>query len=242
MVLVMRSYMKSIEFLSFCLSVFLSFDSQANWKSTASYVEKLLSDGKKVAILLIDMQEGFSQDFMPEEQERVLSEQVKLLNYCSEMEGVHVVNVNWPNRGETIADLHFQVKKYTYEQLFFKTTGDAFKQVSATPADTVGTVIEGKLGAELREQGIKDVIPIGCFDSYCVKSTAEGALKEGFNVAFDSTMNIVVKEDIRRLIRMSPQEFRAASSKQWDTLQTQYKESLVRIPGNSSAAADHCET
>ncbi|KEQ17506.1 hypothetical protein [Endozoicomonas numazuensis] len=79
-------------------------------------IERLLSAGKKVAILVIDMQPKYDKVFWVSEKERVVREQVKLIRYFAEFENVRFIDVRWRGGGETLSEMI----RNKYYQIFLK--------------------------------------------------------------------------------------------------------------------------
>ena len=83
-----------------------------------SYIEDLVGQGRKVAVVLIDMQTGFMSRYMQSEFVEVVSEQNKLLSHFEENMGAEVIDVNYYEHGPTLSE-HLQSlkKKVLYKLL-----------------------------------------------------------------------------------------------------------------------------
>jgi nicotinamidase-related amidase len=174
-------------FLSF---MFLCVSSTAfgGWESTFEYIQEVLKmKGRKVAILIVDMQYNFQMEFIPSEEAKVVTQQLHLLDKLSGLESVLAYVVRYPDQGETLPAILAKLRRQWVFKSFLKESGDAFKTVSALPGDEKGDLeglIQGRLGDALRADGVTDVVPMGCYLSKCVAATLKGASREGFHVFF----------------------------------------------------------
>ncbi|KEQ17793.1 hypothetical protein GZ78_08990 [Endozoicomonas numazuensis] len=140
------------------------------------------------------MQTGFKdQQFDPVEVERVLSEQVRLATLLLSNDWVVFVNVNFAmDKGKTLPELLVALKAKRSYHYFLKDSYDSFEPLNIAKSWDVAEAIPGRLKPFLQREGVVDVMPVGCFDSACVRATAEGAKKAGFGVMVDRELNITV--------------------------------------------------
>ena len=187
----------------------------ANANDSIAYIERLLSEGKKVAILVIDMQPKYDKVFLISEKERVIREQIKLISHFSDNDNVHFIDVRWRGGGETLPDLLFEMVKSKQFQIFLKNTKGAFDQtVQLKDPDVAQGVIEGELAPALLKEKVTDVVPIGCFDAQCVLETAKGASKD-FQVTADRDLNIMFENDAEDWPERTLKMYKNAFDYQW---------------------------
>ncbi len=74
----------------------------SNGEDTIAHIEQLISEGKIVAILVIDMQPKYSSLFWESERVRVMAEQLKVITHFSDNESVHLVDVKWWKGGKVV--------------------------------------------------------------------------------------------------------------------------------------------
>ena len=171
-------------------------------ESSIATIDSLIKSGKKIAILVIDMQIFFANDFSLPENVSAIRQQERLLLEYVDNPDVHFIDVNLnilvdmedlPLRNaETIPRLkRLQKRKSTYKK-FFKLSDDAFEEPAVIEGyENYENALKGDLGDHLESEGITEVMPIGCFDGGCIISTAEGALERGFNVYVDRDLNVL---------------------------------------------------
>ena len=224
---VVRSSRCTRDLLVQCLlSVFLLASaslSHADAKATIAYLEALLSAGKKVAILYVDMQKGFVQElYYPELYLPVYEEQETVLSHFAGNENIFFVDVNWwPDiAGRTLPGfLDIMKKSYNY-RLFLKSKPDAFRDYDARSRTFIPEDIRTHLDVYLDSVGVKDILVCGCFDSGCVLATTAGALERGYNVSFDRSLNITNY--------VAGTERKEKEDQEWDALRKKYP-SLTEI-------------
>ncbi len=196
--------MKYIKISLLFLVLFFSCTTHATLAQTIAAIDSLLTHGKRVAILLIDMQTAHRKTFFLPQNGDIVEEQSVLLAHFSDHPGIIVVDVNItlaPKKLpadllETIPELKSQIELKKYYKIFYKNTDSSFSQASITTGfESAETTLHGKLGDYLRGQNVANIVPVGCFDAKCVLKTSEGALKEGFAVHVDRDLNIAFRED-----------------------------------------------
>ena len=122
-----------------------------------------------VAVLLIDMQEFYAKTLSDDELKREIPNQIAILDYCEKNTvPVFVLESNSSINGHTIPILKEKIKKLNKKEYIFKESEDGF----------VGT----SLDELLKQEGVKHVILMGAYASYCVKNTARGAIRNGYNI------------------------------------------------------------
>ena len=236
---------KPLNLALFCLCMLLLFllclisspCSQAGWKETLARVDQLLAEGKKVAYVMVDLQENYFGTFAPAEISRVFPAQARVIMSIKDAENLHIIDVHSEIAGETLSAFRKVVRTNKYYKLFVKgqSTWSAFKEVSLPPGhEDMEYAITGKLGQYLRDQGIKDIVVTGCFSGNCVAETAEGALKEGFIVHADRQMNFVINQRFLEQQNVSPRILEQQAETFWKRLNTDYKDSFHDIVKESS--------
>ena len=194
----------------------LSLNVFGNATDTISWIEGLLKEGKKVAILIIDMQNDVDRIWLPAEKNRVIPEETKVLEAFSGNKNVLFVDVNMEGDGVTIADLLHSIKKHTYRRLFVKKEPDAFLEASFSKGSQDENMIRGYLGDELDKRAVTDIVPMGCFSSRCVLETTQGAIRDGFNTHIDKDLFII--GDTVNPDNLSKEEMIAESEEAWSNL------------------------
>ncbi|WP_172806832.1 isochorismatase family protein [Endozoicomonas arenosclerae] len=163
---------------------------QAGFDESRTHIEQLLQQGKKVAILVIDMQLAYEGRGSLHNLSSVLGEQVKLLNYFVKNDQVIYVDVNIEEYGTSLNALIQSIYMKKGTRLMLKAHQDAFEGVNLARGQKLDQAFKGKLEDFLKSQDVTDVVPLGCFDSSCVLDTAKGAIESGFDVSVDRDMNI----------------------------------------------------
>ena len=136
-----------------------------NAKDTIAYIEKLVASGRKVAILLIDMQTEFLNPMEEREKTRVFSEQLQIFDHFMNNENVHYIDINIEGGGTTVSTLRETLIRKALYRLYIKETSGAFEsELKLFSSNTTGKIIEEKLAPALKKQGVTDVITIGCYD------------------------------------------------------------------------------
>ncbi|WP_062269998.1 isochorismatase family protein [Endozoicomonas arenosclerae] len=211
----------------------------ANGDDSIAYIEQLLSEGKKVAILVIDMQPKYDRVFMVSEKQRVIKEQIKLINHFADNESVHFIDVRWRGGGETLPDLLFEMMKSKQYQIFLKSTKGAFDQrVQLQDPDSAQGVIQGELAPALLKEKVTDVVPIGCFDAQCVLETAKGASRD-FQVTADRDLNIMFENEAEDWPERTLKMYKNAFDYQWQKAMKECPD-LQLVP-KSDKAKEKCE-
>ncbi len=121
---------------------------------------------KEVVVLLIDMQELFLKNVSNEETERVIGNQLEILEICKEKK-VSVVVLEYNDSKETVSILRRQLEGVD-AKLIKKDNQDGFENTG--------------LLSILKGWGAKHLVLMGALADYCVKDTAESAVKNDFKV------------------------------------------------------------
>ena len=201
----LRSMLCSLCALGLCLLVGQSSLLWADASATIFYLEQLLAEGKKVAILSVDMQTGYTKGFdYPEEFYSVIDEQMKLLDYFAADPRVYFVDINYSNFGPTLTSLRERLKKkvLTYE-LFEKDHLDVFGNVEAYTE-----IGDSEISKYLQSHGVNDIHVMGCFEAVCIRNTVEGGLMDNYNVSVDRDMNIINALDGSKKLSRINEEWR----------------------------------
>ena len=196
--------------------VWLSVPARGSWEQTLEHIKALQAENKSVAVLVIDMQTSFARRWVPSEQSTVTSNIIELLDNLTPSESLRFIDIRFRGWGETLANITSALKRDTMLRTFAKGAEDAFTHqppaAVAPEGASPGEVIKGQLGDFLREKGVTDIVSIGCYDGFCVSSTAKGGASEGFDVHVDPDLNIMnmyikgyqeeeYREDIRENIK-----------------------------------------
>ncbi len=218
-------------FSTFCLAISLSLSvlqARAGLTESIAQIECLLAEGKKVAILLVDMQMAYGTElyFSPLKKTNLRITRVlkNLLMHFSSSDSIEFVNIRIHFAGhkiKTITSLEEALKlKKTWQ--FFKRGNGAFEEESINDGfQGLENLVHGTLGDHLQSQGVSDVMITGCFDGRCVYGSAKGALREQFEVHIDRSMDISVSADKAR--GLSRGELQDMSDKSWKKLESEFQ-------------------
>ena len=169
--------------------------SLGNIEKSIAYIEQLLAEGKKVAVLYIDMQKGFQKEFLEAEFSKVFQAQLKLLTHFSGSKNIYFVDINYNkegfrSRGPTLFEALAAMEKQQKYKLFLKSTDSAFRTIPVPGESIPSEQIQVRLRSYLRSEGTDNLFVMGCFDGSCIRSTVEDALNLNFHVAIDRDLNI----------------------------------------------------
>ena len=135
---------------------------------TSTAAERISSSYSDVAVLLIDMQKDFLQNIDWKERKR---EQPNILEVLAQAGNYHtpVVVLEYNGHRQTIEVLKRKIISLPTDIRYIVKSGDdGFYQTS--------------LSAHLKQIGVKDIILMGINATGCVKTTAVGALENGFGI------------------------------------------------------------
>lgn len=126
---------------------------------------------KHIAVLLIDMQKYFVAKLRPGSHRRMINQQVKVIEACIRFDiPLFIIEVSPERLGKTIAKLLRKVRRVPRSYFISKKHSSAF--YNPTP----------DIEHLLQELEIKKLVVMGINADYCVKETAEDALKRGFEI------------------------------------------------------------
>ena len=235
--------------LTFYLSA-LCINGWATLDETIAKLRTLAEGGKKIAVLIIDVQPAFLPVFNSDESE-TLNRQVELLHALNDTENIYFIDINYVaedrNFGPTLSGLKEAAMRSRKYSLFHKTGDSAFqgydyydsiylpedKHGDITPEDAY-FVLSDTFNGRLKKMGIDQIVPTGCFDGACVLRTSRDALENGYSVIIDH--DLTVRDDIRdedwpgRLTRKGRANacLRICEG-QWQELEAKYPEKLTRL-------------
>ncbi len=118
-------------------------------------------------VLLVDMQAHFLQYVTREKQEKMIPAQIDVLRFCAKYD-LPVAIIEWQWGGETIPELGTNVKNIPRHYNISKNHPNGLTNQN--------------LALLLNKWGVTSVCLMGAYASGCVRSTAEGALKNGFKI------------------------------------------------------------
>ena len=220
-----------IRFPLFSLIITFTNSCYAGWEDTVVYINGLLDEGKKVALLLIDMQAGFMDRYTEPEFSRVIEEQARLIDHFADRPGMFYVDVNYAGNKRTLSSLYLKLKKNTKYKLLIKKDNSAFHSRQEFPkrgSRASDEEIRGQLDKYLNEIKVTDVMIMGCFDGACIRETAIDALQNGFSVGIDRELNII-DDETSPLNRKSPKAREALRKQRWEDVQ-KMSDKLTFVP------------
>ena len=219
-----EDHMPSTKCLYFIpLFLFLSMSRLAfsGVKETLEHIDALTKEGRKVAVLSIDMQKNSYNHFMGYENYKgIIKNQVELLEAVKDKDSVYVVGISNNSLGEHLDSLSQVMGKakyqnyikrpiegtsafHVYETIEFdpeiKADGREDPDILAAPEYPerisndieVYDVITSKLDNYLESNGIQDVVVTGCFDDGAVYRTAVKGANKGYNMVVDRDLTLL---------------------------------------------------
>lgn len=150
---------------------------------------------KKLAVLLIDMQDSFLKEVAEEEKRREIPYQLDVLDYCKD-NNIPVIVLEYELYGETVPVLKKKVDSLPVKEYITKSYDDGFFELKTTKrSHTYGRIIKlldeklldddflkTEVEDKLRAYGIDSILLMGINASGCVLRTAESAVKLGFKI------------------------------------------------------------
>jgi len=122
---------------------------------------------KKIVVLLMDMQKVFLKNINKEETEKVIENQLKIFEICKKRD-ISVIVLEYSDSGrETVSVLRRYLEGMKVK-LLKKDDQDGFTNP--------------KLLKILRSWNAKNLVLMGALADYCVKDTAESAVKKDFEI------------------------------------------------------------
>ncbi len=186
------------------------------------HTRSLLEQGKKVGVLVIDMQTGFERDFMTSIKSHVINKQASFLASVAGEDGLHVFFICYESCGAVLHDLLDAAAGGMNVRTFVKYTDDTFQTRSIPPwgggLDT--RELYGDIEHALRVEGIQDLVLLGCFDMACVYETARGALERDFSVVVDHDINFPVKASRIPKGGVTLKRIKKMANAYWDRLES----------------------
>jgi len=126
---------------------------------------------ENTAVLMIDMQENFLRMLDEKTREELVEEQIFVLNSCA-LEDIPVLSITNVYGNDEQNEIFYAIRKVPRQIHLKKSLPDAFT--------------EEEFRNNLRRFKPDYVYLMGLFSGMCVKSTAEGAIRNGFNIATSS--------------------------------------------------------
>ncbi len=126
---------------------------------------------ENLAVLLIDMQKKFVRNLREKEAERIIPNQIHIIQLCKkENIPFFVLELDKDDYGETISELKEEISQLEQGMVTFiqKTSNSGFKNTD--------------LEILLKNREIKKIFFMGINADYCVHATASDALKKGFEI------------------------------------------------------------
>ncbi|NTU99339.1 cysteine hydrolase [Candidatus Falkowbacteria bacterium] len=120
-----------------------------------------------IAVVLIDMQDEYVCKLRNGESKRIIPNQVTVLKYCNKM-NIPVIVLEYRGCGNTLTGLMKEARKNRKFKLFIKDYNSGFRMP--------------ELNEYLQELGVKKIFFMGINADWCVKDTAEDALKYGYEI------------------------------------------------------------
>jgi len=132
-------------------------------------IEIKSTETERWCAVLIDMQEDFTEILRSGETERIVANQILVLRHCREND-IPMIVLEYRNHGDTLPELAAEIKKNRTSRYFIKGHDDGF----------IGCA---DLDDALRQLGVTHLFLMGINSCSCVKATAEGALRNGYQIA-----------------------------------------------------------
>jgi len=121
----------------------------------------------ELVVILIDMQQLFVKKIKKKNRKRIIENQVFIIRWCVR-ENIPIVVLEYKGWGKTIDVLTEELKKVRDIRIVSKSYENGFYNT--------------ELAYILNEKNVKNLFLMGINASACVRRTANGAIKEGFNI------------------------------------------------------------
>ena len=154
----------------------------------------------KLAVLIIDMQDFFLKKVTKENRDRIIPDQIKIIDFCAK-NNVPIIVLEYKNRGNTTKILKEKLQKLSNVQIIVKEYNSGFR----------GTHLDEILG----NMKVKNILLMGINASGCVQDTAIGALHRGYKIL---TASMVIAS-------FSEKDKNLATSEKWYPRKGKYFES-----------------
>ena len=157
-----------------------------------------------LACVVVDMQKFFLQNLTKENRERIVPNQIKVVDLCIKNK-IPVIVLEYKGRGETIGVLKNRLKKVQNNVTIVKECNSGFRNTN--------------LHNFLTEKKIKNLFIMGINASGCVQDTAIGALHRGYKIVTAST--VIASASVR--------DRKLATSRKWFSKKGKYFESMEPV-------------
>lgn len=154
----------------------------------------------KLAVVLVDMQDFFLKRVTKENCERIIPNQIKVINFCIKRKVPFIV-LEYKKRGDTTKVLKEKIRKLPNVEVIVKEHNGGFTNTN--------------LAEILEELKTRSILLMGINASGCVQDTAIGALHREYKILTASTVIASFSERDRNL----------ATSKKWYSRKGKYFES-----------------
>ncbi|MFH0951088.1 MAG: isochorismatase family cysteine hydrolase [bacterium] len=138
---------------------------------TARLKKKLVQPDPAMAVILIDMQKNFVKKLKPEDKDRIIPKQIAIIRLCADKD-IPLFVLEYKNEyeknGKTIPELKKEIAKVPRAEYIIKHENDGFS--------------EFRLRCWLESYGITKLLLLGINADYCVKQTAESAIRLGYQI------------------------------------------------------------
>ena len=138
-----------------------------NFTSPLCFDQSPRKTSSNLAVLLIDMQDGFLENISPKEKQVEISYQDDVLDFCDK-NNIPVYVLEYAGQGNTTSTLRTKYQQLGSTRKLIKSHDDGFHETN--------------LAEQLRHSGIERVLLMGINASACVRATAEGALEHSFEI------------------------------------------------------------
>jgi nicotinamidase-related amidase len=122
---------------------------------------------KKVAVIIVDMQDFFLKGFPEGKVQELVSNQNKVISFCIKSK-IPIFVLEYAKRGETTKPLKSNLKKVSDTAIVKKENNSGFRNTN--------------LHELLQELKVKNIVLMGINASGCVQDTAIGAVKRGYKI------------------------------------------------------------
>jgi len=142
-------------------------------KKELNQIKAGLQNKNSLAVIIVDMQEYFLEDLEEEDRNRIIENQINIIHWCAK-NNCPIVVLEYYQRGPTIGILKEKLKRVPRVKTVIKRDDNGFE----------GT----KLNRVLNKLRVKTLLLVGINANACVRSTACGGKKNGFNIATSESL------------------------------------------------------
>ena len=136
-----------------------------NKDSFSNYYKDVFVNEDMLVVILIDMQQYFIRGLKKENKERIIANQIFIIKWCAQ-ENIPIVVLEYEKYGKTIDVLIKELKEVKYLRVISKSRPDGF--------------YDTKLAYTLNQVNADNLFLMGIDANVCVRSTAIGAMVNGF--------------------------------------------------------------